>query len=351
MLKKFLPNDHDIDRIHYSRVDFEEHNESLDYIDNFLNNNPFVNHNKELIKLLKHEIEIAFNASQFELSIRDQIQIEKTKFDTDLKSANQQEQTKKQDFEKLISCIKSYSKATLEFKRILKEISKYSIVCDSEVVESMGHKLFIENTFELNKLKLIEVINKYIKEGVDSLDKLEPEHLFETNFRKKKPKVYDYDDFENKIFNDFENLNKKNYKIITSAGKKFERLSAGWKTSIILDIILGFEEDSAPIIIDQPEDNLATNYINSGLVKAIKKVKNKKQIILVSHNATIPMMGDAQNIILCRNDNDKIVIRSNRLEGEIDGKNVVDYIAEITDGGKSSVKKRVKKYNLKHFKE
>ena len=39
------------------------------------------------------------------------------------------------------------------------------------------------------------------------------------------------------------------------------------------------------------------------------------------------------------------------MEDVIDGKPVVDYIAEITDGGKASIKKRVKKYNLKSFKE
>ena len=61
------------------------------------------------------------------------------------------------------------------------------------------------------------------------------------------------------------------------------------------------------------------------------------------------MLADAQNIVLCRNDINKLIIKSSPLEGKIDGKDVVDYIAEITDGGKPSIKKRVKKYNLKKF--
>ena len=93
------------------------------------------------------------------------------------------------------------------------------------------------------------------------------------------------------------------------------------------------------MIIDQPEDNLATNYINNGLVKAIKKIKVKKQVIMVSNNSTIPMLADAQNIVLCQNDGNKISIVSSRLEGQIADKNVLDYIAEITDGGKPSIKK------------
>ncbi len=141
------------------------------------------------------------------------------------------------------------------------------------------------------------------------------------------------------------------YRITTDDHKDFNSLSAGWKTSVILDLILGYEKDSAPIVIDQPEDNLATSYINDGLVKAIKKVKNSKQIILVSHNATIPMMADAQTIIYCKNENDKIVIRSAPLEGSIDNVPVLDLVAKVTDGGKPSIKKRVKKYNLKKFRQ
>lgn len=144
-------------------------------------------------------------------------------------------------------------------------------------------------------------------------------------------------------------MNRKQYRIITKEGKNFEQLSAGWKTSVILDLILGWESDIAPLIIDQPEDNLATGYINKGLISAIKKCKIKKQIILVSHNATIPMLGDAQNVILCKNNDNTISIKSNPLEGQIDGDSVVDLIAEITDGGKPSIRKRIKKYNLKNF--
>ena len=146
-------------------------------------------------------------------------------------------------------------------------------------------------------------------------------------------------------------MNKTVYKIKTKDDKDFESLSAGWKTSVLLDLILGYDKDIAPIIIDQPEDNLATKYINDGLVAAIKKVKKNKQIILVSHNATIPMRGDAQQIIYCENSQGKIVIRSAPLEGEINGTPVLDLIASITDGGKPSIKKRVKKYNLKKFTE
>ena len=63
------------------------------------------------------------------------------------------------------------------------------------------------------------------------------------------------------------------------------------------------------------------------------------------------MLGDAQNVIVCKNLNGKITVKSAELESEIDEKRVLDLIAEITDGGKPSIRKRVKKYNLKNYKE
>ena len=145
-------------------------------------------------------------------------------------------------------------------------------------------------------------------------------------------------------------INKKEYQIKTNDGKDYKNLSPGWKTAVILDLILGYEENSAPIIIDQPEDNLATNYINHDLIEMIKKIKENKQVILVSHNATIPMLGDAQNLIICENYDGKLYINSAPLESEIKGKKTLDWIAELTDGGKSSIKKRIKKYNFRSYK-
>lgn len=73
---------------------------------------------------------------------------------------------------------------------------------------------------------------------------------------------------------------------------------------------------------------------------------------MVSHNATIPVLGDAQCIIVCSNDKSKINIKSYKMEDNYDSKNsILDIIAEITDGGKTSIKKRFKKYNMKSYRE
>jgi len=217
----------------------------------------------------------------------------------------------------------------------------------------MGHELSIENKFKLSKGKFLEVINGILKSPhqIDDFEEITPESLFKDKYKHKDPKVITYDDFKRVVNSRFTLLNKKKYRIKTSSGLDYDTLSAGYKTSVILDLVLGSTDDIAPLIIDQPEDNLATSYINKGLIQAIKDCKSRKQILLVSHNATIPMLGDAQNVVFCENIGNKIIIRSNPLEGIINGKSVVDIIADETDGGKSSIKKRVKKYNLKQFKD
>jgi hypothetical protein len=352
IFENLLPTQTEIKKLEFSETKHSTFIGNLEDIETFLANYPFITHNSNLTKELKDELNAAFESFKQEKDVRAIVKQEKEGYDRFLRANDTEDQTKKQNFERLLISLKNYFIAYKSFYKSLKNISEYTLNFGSEEIESMGHKLFIENNFVLNKEKFIEVVNRYLKDGIDRFDNIMPKHFFDSsNFKKKSPKVQDYEDFEHKIYNAFEELNKKKYKIITNDGRKFEDLSPGWKTSVILDLILGYDKDISPIIIDQPEDNLATNYINKGLVSAIKKIKAKKQIILVSHNATIPMLADAQNIVLCRNENNKLIIKSSPLEGKIDGKYVVDYIAEITDGGKSSIKKRVKKYNLKKFTE
>jgi hypothetical protein len=52
------------------------------------------------------------------------------------------------------------------------------------------------------------------------------------------------------------------------------------------------------LIIDQPEDDLDNSFIFSSLVKAIRHLKTKRQLIFVTHNANIPVLGDAERVIV-----------------------------------------------------
>ena len=350
-VKYLLPDDVTIESIEYGQADYVRHLKNLDEIDRFLSDNPLVPHDKALVEKLKNELSKAFEYAKLESSVREIISSHEKEIDDTKEKENREGTTKRQEFEKLLESIRKYIRYEKTFNQSLENISKFKIFIDTKEIESMGNKLSISNEFELTKEKFLEVVNGMLKteHRIQTFEDIKPEALFEEKFSKRDPKCIDYDDFERRVKGKFEAMNKKKYRITTKEGKDFDNLSAGWKTSVVLDLILGWDGDNAPLIIDQPEDNLAIAYINSGLLKAIKKCKTKKQVILVSHNATIPMLGDAQNVVMCKNKDNNITIKSNPLEGSIDGRDVVDLIASTTDGGKASVKKRVKKYNLKNF--
>lgn len=353
IMSALLPQDNIRNTLRYELSKEQKHINTLLEVKNFLNRNPFVQEYDAVIDELITVLKVAYRHSEMENGVFQEIKHAYDTYASILRAESQEDQTKAQQFNEALDNMYQYVYLNRKFKKYLDSIASYQDEFETKEVKSSGHTLFIKNQYKINKNTVLEVFNGMLKSNckIIRFEDIRPKKLYEKNFSKQRPKVNDYDDFVNRVYNEFEQKNKTVYSIITQEGKKFRTLSAGWKTSVLLDLILGYDRDIAPIIIDQPEDNLATKYINDGLVKAIKKVKNAKQIILVSHNATIPMMGDAQQIIYCENRDGIITIRSSSLEGEIEGKPVLDLIASITDGGKPSIKKRVKKYNLKKFTE
>lgn len=347
------PSDEEVKSIELTQSDYEQYTENLDTIRTALAKNPLAkNLAKEINKILT-ELERVYDISNFSSVVIDKIKLSMKAMADKLRSDNSENQTKQAWRTKLILCITQYIKELDIFYKELGILSQFNVSYDTKEVVVQGHRLYIENSFSLTTDTFLDAVNHYLKTGekINTFSDITPETLFKFHYKGQNPRVNGYDHFSSLIFEKISSLNEKKYKIITKEGINFDELSPGWKSAVILDLILGYDEDSAPIIIDQPEDNLATTYINHDLIKLIKRVKSKKQIILVSHNATIPMLGDAQNVIVCGNNQGKIVIKAAPLEGKIDSKSVVDYIAEITDGGKSSIKKRVKKYNLKSYRE
>ena len=330
---------------------YNEHIEKLDSIEKDSMNLAFCESIKGEINAIKTKLTNAYKEICFANELKEIILSNINSIDSQLKKDNLKVIQIQEDKESLYSILKSYKHALDDFNKNLSELAQYNINFETKRISSSGHTLFISNNLKISKDILLEAINKYLKEQIPSYELIEPKYLFISNTKQKNPKVKDYNDLKERIFNEISSRNETNYEILYKGSKDFYTLSPGLKSSVILDIILGYDDDHAPLIIDQPEDNLATNYINSGLIDAIKKAKNRKQIIMVSHNATIPMLGDAQNIIVCKNENNFITIKSYLLEDDYEQQNVTDVIADLTDGGKPSIKKRFKKYNIRSYVE
>ena len=122
----------------------------------------------------------------------------------------------------------------------------------------------------------------------------------------------------------------------TSEGK-----SPGYNSEQYLKIILDTPSLTS-IFIDQPEDNLGNQYIANELVTQIRKIKFKKQLFLVTHNPSIVVYGDAENVILAENTQNIISYKQLVLE-DLEAQK---QICNILDGGKYIFHNRYQKYNI-----
>ncbi len=119
--------------------------------------------------------------------------------------------------------------------------------------------------------------------------------------------------------------------------KDTSSLSTGQKCTTILPILL-LDSDN-PLIIDQPEDNLDNRFIFENVVKSLRRVKQQRQLILVTHNPNIPVLGDAEQVVVLDSDG----ARSRLIKaGSVDG--CKDEIVTLLEGGAEAFRKRGERY-------
>ncbi len=129
--------------------------------------------------------------------------------------------------------------------------------------------------------------------------------------------------------------------------RKSEQLSMGQQAVALLLVILNVSyelSDKRPLLMDQPEDDLDNSYIYNTLVSEFRRSKIKRQIIISSHNANIPVASDAENIIVLKHNGSSGYISKN---GGIDKPSVAENVLEILEGGKDALHKRSLKYMVK----
>jgi ABC-type dipeptide/oligopeptide/nickel transport system ATPase component len=130
---------------------------------------------------------------------------------------------------------------------------------------------------------------------------------------------------------------------IDSDYKEFDKLSAGQKATALL--ILLFTQEDRILIIDQPEEDLDNRFIFDDVVTILRDLKGKRQIILATHNANIPVLGDSEQIFVLEADNEKGCVLSN--VGSIDTKSITENIKNIMEGGEEAFRMRIEKYGVK----
>lgn len=129
--------------------------------------------------------------------------------------------------------------------------------------------------------------------------------------------------------------------ILKYRGKVLQEHSLGQRASALIIFILSMDENDL-IIIDQPEDDLDNQSIYKDVIKELIELKEKTQFIFATHNPNIPVLGDSEQVISCKFNNDKIEVKTN----SIDNKVTQEEIINIMEGGEDAFKKRKEIYSI-----
>ena len=127
-----------------------------------------------------------------------------------------------------------------------------------------------------------------------------------------------------------------------SGFRSIQEGSPGQKTAALLAFLFSYGEE--PIILDQPEDDLDNQLIYDLIVGQLRRIKQKRQVIVVTHNANIVVNGDAE-----------LVVTLNLRSGEthqacaacLQERTVRDMICAVMEGGREAFEQRYRRIALK----
>lgn len=133
-------------------------------------------------------------------------------------------------------------------------------------------------------------------------------------------------------------------------GVDIERLSPGTRGIVLLLLYLAIDKDDIrPLIIDQPEENLDPQSVFDELVQRFRDARQRRQIIIVTHNANLVVNTDADQVIVASAGEHgpgqlpEIQYKSGGLESE----HIRSKVCEILEGGEEAFRARARRLRVK----
>ncbi|MGV0787667.1 TrlF family AAA-like ATPase [Mycolicibacterium sp. XJ2] len=120
-------------------------------------------------------------------------------------------------------------------------------------------------------------------------------------------------------------------------------LSKGQRATALLLLLLGVSQ--RPLIIDQPEDDLDNRFVYTGLVTKLRLLKGIRQVIVSTHNANVPVLGDAELIVTLEGDGDHGWPVEEKT-GSLDKSQVRAVAEDILEGGHTAFDTRMYLYGF-----
>ncbi len=235
------------------------------------------------------------------------------------------------------------------------DISEYDFTIEDKEIELAkeiyGEYYFIKR-FTNNKTK---IDSKYYKEIINKT-LIKNSEIDVTNITKKKlfDLIPNKNEIEKKqdglellknrmkviINNEFTNKS-----VILSNDKDItDSLSQGLNSTMYFDI-LSHDIREGIYLVDQPEDDISQSGIRISIIDDFKSMRNKRQVILVTHNPQFVINLDVDNVICIeKTEYNNLLIHNGALEYKDEKTNILELVLNHLDGGLESIRKRWKRY-------
>lgn len=129
---------------------------------------------------------------------------------------------------------------------------------------------------------------------------------------------------------------------LTGDGLPLSKLSPGQRGLVLALFYLVVDRRTTPLLLDQPEENLDNATIKARLVSAIHEAAGRRQTIVVTHNANLAVVGDADQVIHCEIADEKFTVSS----GSISELDVARHAVNVLEGTKPAFDNRRAKYEV-----
>lgn len=108
------------------------------------------------------------------------------------------------------------------------------------------------------------------------------------------------------------------------------------------------QEETDPLIIDQPEENLDPESVYSELVRLFRSASDRRQIIMVTHNANLVVNTDVDQVIVARCGS----LEEGRLPelqyvcGGLEAPEIRLAVCEVLEGGAEAFRQRARRLGV-----
>lgn len=127
----------------------------------------------------------------------------------------------------------------------------------------------------------------------------------------------------------------------------FKDMTGGQKAIALLELVFRFDDEQYPILIDQPEDDLDVSGVATDLVNFIRSEKRNRQIIIVSHNASLVVCSDSENILVSSHSKESAnVYNFSYSTGAIENLEIRENIIKVLEGGRDALRQRARKLSF-----